>query len=267
MPDAEIQKQVLFVDDEQPILSSLKRTLRKEPYTTLTADNAQDALEIVKNNSINVVVSDQRMPDMAGTDFLQKVKEVSPFTARAILSGYANADVIVDSINKGEVYRFIPKPWEFESLTEAVNQCLLHNEVLLGNNELVKKANAKVKEFKSKKSELENTVEQRNMILEYTQEMLEYMPISVIGVNRDGEILICNEHARTSIAELSDFNQMTMFEDAFSTDLWNTARESLKVRIAVQRLYMLAGGEYEFRFIPIVQSRINGLLVVIERKR
>ncbi len=265
MSEQQNPKLVLFVDDEQSILSSLKRALRKEPYTSMFADNAAEALKIVSEQAVNVVISDQRMPDMDGTDFLQQVKEINPFTVRAILSGYVNADVVVESINKGEVYRFIPKPWELDNLKDAINQCLKHNEVLLENSDLICNANARVREFRSQKSELENTVVLRNMILEYTQEMLEYMPVSVLGVSQAGEILICNEHARTSITELNDFHQGDMLQKVFYQELWDFARESLVMHLRVHREFPLKSGSYGFEFIPLLQSRINGLLIIINR--
>lgn len=258
-------RKVLFVDDESSILSTLQRTLRKEPYKVLVSNNALDALELVSANDINVVIADQRMPDMPGTEFLQRVCEISPDSVRAIISGYANADVIVDSINKGQVYRFIPKPWDVGDLKEAVNQCLRHSEVLLGNRNLVKRAHARTAELKNQKEMLENKVEQRNIVLEYTQEMLEYMPVSMLGVSLGGEILICNEHARTSIIELADFVPGGKLEQYFSGEISRLAGESRDMRLRVNRQFQLCGGVYEFEFIPLVRSRINGQLVVIKR--
>ncbi len=256
-------RKVLFVDDERSILSTLQRTLRREPYEIMTCDNALDALELVSANDINVVIADQRMPDMPGTEFLQKVREISPDTVRAIISGYANADMIVDSINQGEVYRFIPKPWEVSDLKDAVNQCLRHSEVLLDNRNLIRKAHARTVELKSQKDLLENKVEQRNIILEYTQEMLEYMPVSMLGVNMKGEILLCNEHARTSMEELVDFEPGCQLVQVFGAEVSRLAAESRDMSLRACRRFNLRRGQYEFEFIPLMRSRINGQLIVI----
>ena len=260
----ENNRKVLFVDDEPSILASIKRALRKEQYTVLVAASAQEAMDIIVANEVQVVISDQRMPDMDGTELLQKIKQVSPGTVRAILSGYANADVIVDSINKGEVYRFIPKPWELEDLKEAINQCLKHSEVMVDNFNLIYKAHATTRELRTQYHQLENAAEHRNMILEFTQEMLEYTPYSMLGINVSGEVLICNEHARTSISEFGEFDPGTHIDRYLPGCVWQVADEALKMHMRVIRQFELVGGIYEFEFIPLVCSRINGLLAVIK---
>lgn len=256
---------VLFVDDEPSILSSVKRALRKEPYNVMVAGNAQEAMDIIIANEVHVVISDQRMPDMDGTDLLQKIKQVSPETVRAILSGYANADVIVDSINKGEVYRFIPKPWEIEELKEAVSQCLKHSEVMVDNYNLIYKAHATTNELRSQYSKLESTAEQRSMVLEFTQEMLEYTPYSMLGISASGEVLLCNEHARTSIAEFGNFNAGVHINCYLPEYVWHVADEALRMHLRTVRQFNLDSGAYEFEFIPLICSRLNGLLAVIKR--
>jgi CheY-like chemotaxis protein len=124
------ERTVLFVDDEKSILQALKRLLRKEPYRTLTAESGEDGLKLLAQETVHLVVSDQRMPGLSGTEFLQKVKEESPSVVRVILSGYADAATILESINKGEIYRFLTKPWNEEELKTALRQCLEHYELL-----------------------------------------------------------------------------------------------------------------------------------------
>ena len=104
------EQAVLAVDDEKSILNSLRRSLRKEPYKLFTAESGAEGLEILAAKEIQMVVSDQRMPNRSGTEFLSQVKKLYPDTVRVVLSGYAEAEAIVDSINRGEVFRFIGKP-------------------------------------------------------------------------------------------------------------------------------------------------------------
>jgi len=106
---------ILFVDDEPDILSSLGRFLRKEPYQILFAEGGKNALSVMKSNAIHIVVSDLRMPEMNGMELIQKVKTLYPDVIRVILSATRDVEQTIESINSGEVYRFIPKPLDPES--------------------------------------------------------------------------------------------------------------------------------------------------------
>ena len=112
---------VLVVDDETRVTNTLNRLLQQE-FDTFTANSGTDALDVIRHNRINVVVSDQRMPNMTGVDLLSKVKILSPNTTRVLLTGYSDLDAIVGSINQGEIFRFIQKPWSNQDLIETVNR-------------------------------------------------------------------------------------------------------------------------------------------------
>lgn len=117
---AEKTPEILFVDDEKRILKSMKALFRNG-FQVHLADNGHEALDIVQNNEIDVIVSDQRMPQMTGIEVLRSVKEQSPATMRILLTGYSDLDAILQSINEGEVYRFINKPWANEELRSTVS--------------------------------------------------------------------------------------------------------------------------------------------------
>ena len=95
---------ILFVDDEENILSALVRLFRKEDYEIVTAISGMDGMKIIEEREIPLVISDHRMPGMTGVDFLAKVKEISPDTIRIMLTGYADLEAAIAAINKGEVY-------------------------------------------------------------------------------------------------------------------------------------------------------------------
>jgi len=115
---------VLFVDDEANILASLKRTLRREGYEIITAGSAAEGFSRLATNNVQVIVSDQRMPEMNGTEFLARVKGLYPETVRMVLSGYSEISAVTDAVNKGAVYRFMLKPWDDETLKEEINGAL-----------------------------------------------------------------------------------------------------------------------------------------------
>ncbi|HKJ70716.1 MAG TPA: response regulator [Gammaproteobacteria bacterium] len=119
MTEAARRPEVLFVDDERRILKSMKALFRSG-FQVHLADNGAEALDIVRNNEIDVIVSDQRMPRMTGIEVLRSVKDRSPATMRILLTGYSDLSAIIQSINEGEVYRFINKPWANEELRATV---------------------------------------------------------------------------------------------------------------------------------------------------
>jgi len=108
------KKTVLFVDDEEKILTSLKRGLLDEPYKTLFASSGKEALEILQRNQVHVIVTDMRMPEMGGLELLKAVKEDYPNVIRMVLSGYTQVSTLLTAINQGEIFRFITKPWKLE---------------------------------------------------------------------------------------------------------------------------------------------------------
>jgi len=117
---------VLFVDDEVNILKALQRLLRHEEMNVLATERAGDALEIVAREPVQVVVTDQRMPEMSGVDLLSKVRERQPDVVRMLLTGYTEIDVAVDAINRGQIYRLVTKPWNDDELRATIRQALDH---------------------------------------------------------------------------------------------------------------------------------------------
>ena len=129
---------LLIVDDEKSIIDSLIRLFRKEDIEIFKATSGADGLKIIEEEEISLVISDHRMPHMSGVDFLARLKEISPDTIRIMLTGYADLQATVDAINKGEVYRFISKPWNDEELLMIVRQSLEYRNILMENRQLTR---------------------------------------------------------------------------------------------------------------------------------
>jgi diguanylate cyclase (GGDEF)-like protein/PAS domain S-box-containing protein len=119
-PAAADRRTLLLVDDEQSILSALTRILRRDGYRILTATTGREGLELLALNSVQVIISDQRMQGMSGTEFLNTVRQLYPDTVRIILSGYTDLEVVTDSVNRGAVFKFLTKPWDDKLLREQV---------------------------------------------------------------------------------------------------------------------------------------------------
>lgn len=110
-----MEQSVLFVDDDPEILASIKRILRKEEYKQYYVLSAEKALKLLEEIRIDVVISDLMMPETNGLAFLMEVKGKYPNTVRIILSGYAQVSIILSAIEKGDIFRYITKPWKMDS--------------------------------------------------------------------------------------------------------------------------------------------------------
>lgn len=115
---------VLLVDDEKNVLSALSRLLRRDGYRIVTAGSFSDAFDVLAREDVRVVVSDHRMPDGKGTEFLGRVKVTHPDTVRMILSGYADLGTVTEAVNVGAVHRFMTKPWDDDELRDVVRDAM-----------------------------------------------------------------------------------------------------------------------------------------------
>lgn len=117
-----MNRTLLMVDDEEGILHALIRLFRREGYNLLTAKSGEEALRLLANNEVQVILSDQRMPQMSGVELLSKVKELYPDSVRMVLSGYADITAITEAVNKGSIYKFLFKPWDDDLLCANVRE-------------------------------------------------------------------------------------------------------------------------------------------------
>ena len=120
---------LLIVDDEPSNLSTLRRLLRREGYRVLTASSGQEGLNLLALNKVQVIISDQRMPNMSGTQFMRIVRELYPETIRIILSGFTDLTAVTDSVNQGELFKFMTKPWDDGELVRNIRDAFrLHRQ-------------------------------------------------------------------------------------------------------------------------------------------
>lgn len=128
---------LLLVDDEPNLTSALVRSLDRTKFEIFTADSAQKGLMILAGNDIDVIVSDERMPGMTGSQFLSEVRKQWPNTIRMILSGQADLEAAVRAINEGEVYRFLLKPCHPKELEMTILQGLQHKKLVAQSRKLL----------------------------------------------------------------------------------------------------------------------------------
>lgn len=124
------QPVVLLLDDEPNVTAGLKRALHNEPWKIFTAATTGGAFDILSREAVDVVVSDERMPGMSGSQFLSEVRKKYPHTIRMILSGQADLEAAVRAINEGEVYRFLLKPCNPADLRITIRQAMEHKQLV-----------------------------------------------------------------------------------------------------------------------------------------
>ena len=133
-----MQDTILIVDDEPNVISSLKRALVDEPYAIYSVNSGEEGLKLLKQHKIKLIISDERMPGMAGSDFLSLAKKEFPDTIRIMLTGHASIDAAMKAVNKGEIYRFFTKPWDEIELKIAIRMALEKYNLEAENKRLLK---------------------------------------------------------------------------------------------------------------------------------
>ena len=199
-----MERTLLLVDDEENIASALTRLLRREGYTILRASGGRAGLEVLAQQQVGVIISDQRMPEMTGTEFLMKVRELYPDTVRIVLSGYTDLSSVTDAINRGAIYKFLTKPWEDDLLKANVAEAFQLYEMKRENVRLADELKTANDALATLNADLEQRVGQKTReaglnlhILRVAQEVLDHLPLAVIGIGVDGMIAVANECAQT----------------------------------------------------------------------
>jgi adenylate cyclase len=156
---------ILLVDDEISITKSLERIFRKEDYKILTASGGKEGLELLNTleEPVSLIISDQRMPEMTGAQFLEKARKIFPDAGRYLLTGYSDMDAVVDAVNKGEIHRYLTKPWNDDELLVHVRQSLEQYELVLENRRLLELTSTQNRELNELNKNLEKKVSQRTL--------------------------------------------------------------------------------------------------------
>ncbi len=146
IPPKQIEKPeriVLLIDDESNIISALTRVLRRKGFRIVGTTSIKEGFELMAIHQPGVVICDQRMPEMTGTEFLRRIKDIYPDTIRIVLSGYTELNSVIDAVNHGEVYKFLTKPWEDEALCQVIGDAFNIYELRQENRDLSRKLNTK----------------------------------------------------------------------------------------------------------------------------
>ncbi|MCX7185226.1 MAG: response regulator [Nitrosospira sp.] len=197
-----MERTLLLIDDEENIVAALARLLRRDGYNILKAAGGREGLELLAQNEVGVIISDQRMPEMTGVEFLNKVKDLYPDTIRIVLSGHTELNAVTDAINRGAIYKFLTKPWEDDLLRANVEEAFQRYEMKMENIQLGQALQEANRQLLNINQMLEQRVEKETLegrfnldMLRVSQEILEGLPVAVIGVGEDDLIAVTNRMA------------------------------------------------------------------------
>lgn len=183
---------ILCVDDEQNVLNAITRLLLDEDYTVLTARSGKEGLEILREAHVQLIIADYRMPGMNGIEFLREVREHWPDTIRIVLSGYADTGAIVGAINEGQIYKFIPKPWNDDELKVAISNALESYFLARRNAELTGELRQQYKELEKLLREKNESLELRASMVASHQNILDSISVGILGIDLSNVITQCN---------------------------------------------------------------------------
>ena len=194
---------ILCVDDERNVLRALERIFLDDDFEILTAPSGEEGLELLESgDTVQIVVSDYRMPGMNGVDFLSEVCRRWPDTVRIVLSGYADTAAVVAAINEGQIYKFIAKPWNDDELKVTITNAIERYFLNKRNQELTEELRQKNEELNLVNQNLERLVAEKtskvmfqNKILLASQNILDALPIGVVGSDSNGLVVQCNHLA------------------------------------------------------------------------
>jgi two-component system NtrC family sensor kinase len=269
----EEQIRILFVDDERNVLRSLERTFLDENYDILTANSGAEGLQTLQEVSpIQVVISDYRMPEMTGVDFLRDVCKQWPDTVRIVLSGYADTASIVSAINEGEIYKFIPKPWNDDELKVTIVNALERYNLNKKNKELSEALKAKNEELERINNDLQRMIGektskvqlQREVIMR-AQDITYAIPVGIIGIDPEGFIVQCNLEAEKLLCKDSP----DLLGNRFSEKLPEEVRlfiENIPTREAMSGRFDINGNEVKMTVGFMNNINQKGTILVFDRE-
>ena len=263
---------LLLVDDEPNIINALKRTFRREGYLILTANSGAEGLAILAEHDVHVILSDQRMPEMTGVEFLRNVKNLYPKTIRIALSGYTDLESITSAINEGAIYKFLTKPWDDEQLRDNVRKSFAYYEMESENLRLstdLQKVNEQLsilnQNLEQKVLEKSREINLNMHLLQISQEILEHLPVGVLGVDEQGMIALSNRQADALLHNING-------ESLLGADIMQYLPPELLNCVDASDSHVHEGGIFELPNGTTLQvtispmglsSRSNGKIIVI----
>lgn len=249
------ERTLLLVDDEGNIVSALARLLCESGYKILKANSGREGLELLAQNEVGVIVSDQRMPEMTGVEFFSQVKELYPKTVRMILSGYADLNLVTDAINRGAIYKFITKPWDDATLSANVREAFEHYDLMQRKEQLLEDIQSANETLAHLNGELATLVERKDGQIERATyyDSLTSLPNRQLYLDRLTQELAHAQRDNRLVAVMSvNLDRFKQVNDSFGhpagDQLLQAAAERLKTHVLAGDTVARTGGD-DFGFV------------------
>ncbi|RJG23425.1 EAL domain-containing protein [Massilia cavernae] len=202
------ERTLLLVDDEPNILAALRRQLRGAGMRILTAPGGREGMALLETEHVDVILSDQRMPDMTGVEFLRAVKTSHPDTVRMVLSGFTELQSVTDAVNEGAIYKFLTKPWDDTQLRGHIQEAFAHKEMADENRRLdlqVRTANHGLAQVNRQLEEMlqqqKEQISRTGISLDIVREALQHVPLPILGLDEEQVVAFANVAAQRLLGQ------------------------------------------------------------------
>ena len=227
----------MLVDDEEHVIAALERLLRYDGYRILRANSARQGLEMLASHDVGVVISDQRMPEMSGVEFLTRVKELYPESIRIVLSGTADFDSVKEAINQGAIYKFFSKPWDNEVLRVDVMEAFWRQELAHEKEHLLQEIQAANDQLAQVNLELAAAMESKDRQIERVAhyDALTGLPNRILFLDRLEQELARAHRDNHMVAVLSlDLDRFKQINDSYGHPVGDQLLQAVAGRLTGQ---------------------------------
>jgi two-component system NtrC family sensor kinase len=249
---------ILLVDDEQSVLNALQRFFRRSGYDVTTCTSGREGLAILEDSEpFHLVISDYRMPEMSGVEFLSAVRVRWVDTVRMVLSGFADTSAIISATNEGNIYKFISKPWDEAFLLQSVQEAL---ELYARNKKNSQQIQTLSETLENLGSMHADDLTNQSLVLSAYHTLLDQMPVGLIGIDQEYEIVSMNERARQilglSVSPLGEPASVVL-PGIFDATAYQNAQESEKT------LMTLNGVQIQIESKRLHEGSMNGVMLIL----
>lgn len=266
MEASDIQKNqkhsLLIIDDEPDVIKALTRLFRRE-YNVFSSTDAEEGLEIMEKEKIQVIISDQRMPGITGVEFFSKIKVKYPDAVKLILTGYSDIEAVKDAINKGQVFRYVTKPWDPYELENIIKEAFDKSDLIAKNRELMislQEANenleAKVKERTRELESLNIKLSELNLEKNKYIGMVTHDLRSPIGTAQSFSSLLLDDYYETPSEKHIEYLGIINDRCNFSLDLIDNFLNVSKIESGVFDLKLTEQDYMSFVYNSLIQDKI-----------
>jgi diguanylate cyclase (GGDEF)-like protein len=261
-----MERTLLLVDDEENVLAALERVLRGDGYTILKAASGFEGLDILAKQGAGVVISDQRMPEMSGVEFLTRVKELYPQTIRIALTGFADIDTVKEAINRGAIYKFLTKPWENDMLRADVLEAFGRYELAQQKNALLQQIQSANELLAQLNIELAGAMERKDSLIEHAvhYDPLTNLPNRLLFLDRlDQELTRAHRDNMLAAVLMIDLDRFKQINDSVGYHAGDSLLKMIAARLtghlrACDTVSRIGGDEFAIVLTEIKASRYAG---------